>query len=185
MLEFAQKFEQMAAGLRPIVLIGPGLASVLVGLLIWLGGLWFRKVLAAVAGAAIGGICGFFLAGQNITWTIGLAIAGAVTAIILGRILAAGSFFWRLVSALCCAALGTGLIFGGMVLLLLYKGAVPVSSIGNRPFFYAALFVVMTAFGTIEQMLFCRRKNKAMTAKKQVRRAREEGSEESLNWRSA
>ena len=51
MLEIAQNFEQVAAEFRPVVLIGPGLAAVWVGLFVWLGGLGVRRVLLAVVGA--------------------------------------------------------------------------------------------------------------------------------------
>ena len=68
----------------------------------------------------------------------------------------AGAFYlWRVTSALCCAAIGTLLIFAGMILLLLHKGAAPVGYIAGRGLFFAAVFVAMTAFGTLEQLLFC------------------------------
>ena len=70
MLEIAQNFEAIATRLRPVVLVGPGLFFVIVGLFVWLGGLGFRKALAAVVGTVGGGICGFFVAGRNIAIAI-------------------------------------------------------------------------------------------------------------------
>jgi len=86
MLEIFQNFEQSAVRFSPTVLIGPGLAAVLVGLFVWLGGLGFRKLLIAVAGAVSGGICGFFIVGRNIMPAIILASLAAVIAIIFERV---------------------------------------------------------------------------------------------------
>jgi hypothetical protein len=252
MLRIFQNFEQTAVQLNPIVLIGPGLAAVLVGLFIWLGGLGFRRLLVAVAGAVSGGICAFFIVGRNIRVAIILAGAAAVIAIIFERLfitilaaalaavfgfavlagpyienseevipanqskmpaqspalsvresieevkayiadvsekikqacsqmpvyrwlillmlvvilIAVGFFLWRLASALCCSALGTTLIFAGMILLLLYKGSVPISSIYNKPPFYGAVFATMTVFGTMEQLLLCQRAKRESIRKK-------------------
>lgn len=70
--------------------------------------------------------------------------------------IAAGFLFRRLASALCFSFLGTVLIFAGMILLLLYKGAVPVRIISSKQSYYAIVFVVMVAFGTLEQLLLCK-----------------------------
>ncbi len=264
MLTIFQDFEQTATRFSPIVLIGPGLATVLVGLFIWLGGLGFRRILVAVAGAVSGGICVFFITGRNIRVAIIVAGTAAVIAIIFERlfitILAAalaavfgftvlawpyvensekiipanqsktpaqspalsvresieqmkayiadvsekikqacsqipvyswpillalvvifivvGLFFWRLASALCCSALGTMLIFGGMILLLLYKGSVPISSICSKPPFYGAVFAAMTGFGTIEQLLLCQRAKRESISKKGADKNKKEGPKE-------
>jgi len=86
MIEIFQNFEQIAIRCSPSVLIGPGLGAVLVGLFVWLGGLGFRKLLIAVAGAVSGGICGFFIVGRNIMPAIILASLAAVIAIIFERV---------------------------------------------------------------------------------------------------
>lgn len=188
MLETAQNFERTAGQFNAIILIGPGLICVLVGLFVWLGGLGFRRILAAVAGAVSGGICGFFMTGRNIMLTIILAIAAAVIAIVIERIytaiVGAGFFFRRLVPALCCAALGTILIFAGMILLLLHKGSMPVSYISSRQPFYAVVFAAMIAFGTIEQLLFCRCAGKKSIAKKETSKGKQETSKPLSNWRN-
>ena len=255
MLEIAQNFEQMAMRFDPIVLIGPGLAAVLFGLFVWLGGLGFRGILVAVVGAISGGICGFFITGRNVIFTGAVAVICAFIAVLFERffitilaaglaavfgfavlaapyiggpaavtpvkwdetqnqvgslsaaqsietmkvyiadfsaqtknaylqmparswaiiaalalvLIVAGFFLWRLTSALCCAVVGTVLVFAGMVLLLLYKGAMPISYIGRKPLFCAAVFAAMIAFGTAEQLLLCRRtKTKGWMRKKKV-----------------
>ncbi|MHC4088531.1 MAG: hypothetical protein ACYSU5_25490 [Planctomycetota bacterium] len=64
-------------------------------------------------------------------------------------------YLWNLTSALCSAVLGALLIFAGMVLLLLYKGAMPVTVIDRKAPFFAAVFGAMVAFGTVEQLVLC------------------------------
>ena len=110
------------------------------------------------------------------SWAIIAALAVIFTS--------AGFFFWRLTLALCCATLGTILIFAGMISLLLYKGAVPISSIWRRAPFYAAVFMAMIVFGTIEQLLLCQRIREKLTAKRQVNKSKEEREERTANWRT-
>jgi len=245
MLDVFQSFEQAAAEFRAIILIGPGLLAVIVGLFVWLGGLGKRRLLAGVIGAVTGAVCGFFLVGRNVLSTIVLTslatvlaivfekvfitillalLAGALgflvlarpyidsaqaanqtdipaqgavmsiresfetikaytasfgktvadacseapayvwllVAVLFGASIIGGVFFSRLIGALCCAMLGTALIYNGMIMLLLYKGSAPLSRIWSRAPFYGTAFAAMTAFGTIVQLLLCQR-----TAKKE------------------
>jgi hypothetical protein len=75
--------------------------------------------------------------------------------LLLAILLLVGGFvFRRLVAALTFSVLGTLLIAAGLLLLLLYKGSMPLSQVGNRPLMYAGIFTGMVAFGTI-QLLFC------------------------------
>ncbi len=257
MLEILQDLESAIGGvvrLSPVVLVGPGLVCVIAGLFIWLGGLGFRKILVAVAGAITGGICGFLAIGQNIisaAFTAALAaalamlferifitiltaalaavfalvvLAGpyienrqqattvslveissqdsafsvresaekmkacivnagqkvkhaclqmpvynwAIILVLISICIVAGFSLWQLASALCCSALGTVLIFAGMILLLLNKGSMPVSIISSRSSFYVAVFAAMMAFGTIEQFLLCKQRKKSPTVKSQT-----------------
>ena len=271
MVEFIQHFEQIAARFRPAVLIVPGLAAVLFGLLIWLGGLGFRRFLAAVVGALIGGICGFFMAGHNVTAAMvstglgaGLgaifkkifiilltaaiaALAGfvilnwpsienadslkqfpnyrtpadneqfdirqaieivtdyaaaagdtlrqvysqmplhslAIIAALGVAFIIAGLFLWRIISAFCCAVVGTTLIFAGMILLLLYKGSEPLSRIYHSASLYAAVFAAMTGFGTIEQLLLFRPPlKKVKTDSHPSKRKQEPEMPRRVNWRT-
>ncbi|RKY04303.1 MAG: hypothetical protein DRP66_11905 [Planctomycetota bacterium] len=61
----------------------------------------------------------------------------------------------RFVAAATCASLGTVAIFAGMILVLLYKGARPLTGIYQMPAFFAAAVVAMAAFGTFVQLLLC------------------------------
>lgn len=243
MLEIFQNFEQMTARISPLVLISAGVAALLVGLFIWLGGLSLGKVIVAIAGAVSGIIVGLFIIGRNTFSALLSAAIAVVIAIIfekviiilLAAILAAAICFavlagpyielsqaqtaaapneasaqaatpgvsesfeeikayaldvgekikqagskmpvqkWaiitvpavilivggltlrRLTSALYFSLQGTLFIFAGMILLLLYKGTRPVSHIRINPSIYASVFAAMTAFGTIEQLLICKR----------------------------
>jgi hypothetical protein len=266
MPEIARQLEQTAVWFNPVVLIGPGLACVLLGLFVWLGGLGFKRALLAIAGATSGGICGFFISGRNIvTATVSAGLA-AVIAIMLERIFiailagvlaailgfavlvrpyienaggatsiewdgmqnlstqqtvetakayiadfvaetkriflqmpvynwaiiaalavifpAAGFFQRRLTSAFCCAAMGSMLIFAGMILLLLYKGAAPISRICQNQLYYLGVFAAMTAFGTTEQLLFCQRIKERLTRKKGKSKDGKEPEKISESWRN-
>ena len=96
-----------------------------------------------------------------------------------------GFYLWRLASSLCCAALGTTLIFAGMVLLLWYKGAAPVDAICRKPAYYGAVFGAMTAFGTVEQLLLCKRAKRKSERKKKAGKDKKEPDEEKQDWRTA
>ncbi len=271
MVEIAQHFEQVAARFNPMVLIGLGVAALVVGLFVWLGGLGLRKILLAVAGVVAGGVCGFLLTGGNIIFAVvagalavliavvfekifiviltgviaaafGFAVlAGpylehsdsskqyrafetqgaaeplsigetvetfkvyaadfsdairqtclqvplyswAVIAALIVIVVTAGLFLWRLTSALCCAALGTVLIFVGMILLLLYKGAEPISVICQRGHFYLCALIAMIVFGTIVQLLVCPRRTKSSTAGKQISKEKQEPRKVLPSWRTS
>jgi len=96
----------------------------------------------------------------------------------------AGFWLWRLASALCCAVLGTLLIFAGMILLLLYKGSAPISKIADRGSLYAAIFIAMTAFGTFEQLLLCRREERKSKRKKRISSDEQESEQATRSWRT-
>ena len=80
----------------------------------------------------------------------------AITALSAAIFLAGGLTMWRPTAALCFSVIGTTLIFAGMILLLVHKGAMPVVLISSRPATYAGVFAAMAIFGTIEQLLLCR-----------------------------
>ena len=271
MLEILHDFESAIDGagrLSPAILFGPGLVCLIAGLFVWLGGLGFRKLLVAVAGASTGAIFGFFAIGQNIISALFMATLIAVIAPIFERLFIAmlaatlaamlafvilvGPYinnspqsnvispvevsargqtisvresaetmkahivvmttkikraglqmpvydwaiiavsvlisivvgFWlrHLASALCCSILGTVLVFAGMILLLLHKGAVPVSRICSRPSFYTTVFIVMTVFGTLEQLLLCRYPKTSSTEKKQEAKHKQEPGQTKKSW---
>lgn len=262
MLEILQNFESTAgeaARVRPLVLVGPGVAAVGVGLCIWLGGLGLRKLLVAIAGAITGGILGYVLMSSGVVPMAASAVAAAVIARVFERVsitvlaaalaatigfavlagsyiespqaisaadqdgasartatgegaagmeqlkayavdaggrieravwlmppqkwaiivllavisLVGGFVIWRPTAALCFSVLGTILIFAGMIVLLLYKGAAPVGRISSRPLIYGGIFAAMALFGTVEQLLLCRgAKKKAAQPEEPKRKSR-------------
>jgi len=269
MLEILQDFEQAAARFAPLVLIVPGLAAVIIGLFVWLGGLGFRRLMVALLGAIAGGLCGFFLIGRNLGATVVSAGLAALIAIIFEKVfiivlavalaaifgfavlarpylgsteaavppgqtvtpeqggdvtvrqsvetvkahavslgqtvkhicsempihnwaiigglivlfVVAGVYLWRLVSALCCATLGTTLIFGGLILLLLFKGSAPISRISSNTPSYAAAFAAMAAFGTVEQLLLCRSDKKGSAKEKGKGKDQQDSGRAGRGWR--
>jgi hypothetical protein len=237
-LEIAKKLERLASGLQPEVLIGIGVATVLIGLFIWLGGLGWKRVLVFVSGAVCGGVCGLIFLGEHPVQALVPAAIGGLVAIIIEKafitlltaafagvtafivlseynkihltgslneivsampakgwlvigasalvFIISGFHLFRLVSALCCAFLGTCMVFAGMIVLLSYKGAQPVDKISAQAAFYGFIFLGMVAFGTIEQLLLCGHRHKAAEPKKAKvsDKAKEEGGEQVQNWRT-
>lgn len=274
MIEILQDFESAVGGdvgLSPLVLIGPGLVCVIVGLFIWLGGLGFRKLLVAVVGVIIGSICGFFIVGHNFISAAFSAALVAAFAMIFERLfiavitgvlaavftfiflagpyledarestpissgqvsaqdsavsihqsaermktyiinaiqrikkaclqmpvydwaiimvlallfMVAGFLFRHIALSLCFSILGTVLIFAGLILLLLYKGAVPVRIICSKQSYYAIVFLAMTAFGTFEQLLLCQRQKKSSAGKRQTAKVKQQPHQTQERWRTS
>ena len=79
MIEIFQHFEQVAARFNPSVLIGSGIAILILGLLIWLGGLGLRKILISLAGLGGGIVVGLFVVGRNL---FSASLSGALAALI-------------------------------------------------------------------------------------------------------
>jgi len=269
MFGLLQNFEQAAGRFSPIVLIGPGIAIVLAGLFVWLGGLGFRKILAGVAGAVTGGACGLFVIRRNMPSAVFLTTVMTAVAVIFERaffivltatltvvvsfailawpyfgnpqqmaatsqsgvsiqrttlsaretvevakaylvninyelkqvrsrmplhnwvIMAAltatffviGFYSWRLVASLSCATVGVMLVFVGMALLLLYKGVAPISRICCKGTFYGGIFIAMTTFGTVGQLLLCRREKKRPKKRKEINEDKEESNGTRQPWR--
>jgi hypothetical protein len=91
MVEIFQDFESALGGakLSPIVLIAPGLVAIVVGLFFWLAGSGVRRLLLALVGGIVGGICAFFLIGRNTIYAALSAAATALVAALLQRVLIA------------------------------------------------------------------------------------------------
>jgi hypothetical protein len=83
--------------------------------------------------------------------SIDLAIIAAVG---IG-LLAVGLLFGRLAGALTCSTVGSGLVFAGLTLLLIFKGSTPVARMEQQGPFYCLVLLGMIAFGTLEQLLLC------------------------------
>ncbi len=89
MLEILEHFESAMSGaerLSPAVLIGPGVASVAAGLIVWLGGLGLKKVLAAISGAICGGILAAVAIGLTALPAAVSAVGTAIAAVIFEKV---------------------------------------------------------------------------------------------------
>ncbi len=109
------------------------------------------------------------LRGELLFWTATIAssvkrssvTAPAIASVAAVIVIGAGFLMPRFVASVTCASLGTVLVFAGMILVLLYKGARPLTGIYHKPAFFSVAVVAMAAFGTFVQLLLCpTRKNK-------------------------
>jgi len=82
----------------------------------------------------------------RMSWWKKLVICGLVMILT-----AAGLISRRFVPVVSWSVLGTVLVFGGMVFLLVYKGSRPVSAIAAGKSFYGTVFVGMCVFGAVVQ----------------------------------
>jgi len=63
----------------------------------------------------------------------------------------------RMAEAVSCATAGVLLMWGGMVLMLLSKGAMPLTGLLTGAGMYVAMISAMIGVGAVEQLLFCSR----------------------------
>jgi hypothetical protein len=270
MLEILKNFEQVAARFSPILLIGAGIVTIIVGLFIWLGGLGLRKALLAIVGLVSGGTIGYFIISQNVilagisalvalliimifqrvfvamlcallttffcfcilarsnlneanvatiaghnkvlhqsstigvsdsieiikTYIVNLAEEAKqiftkmpiqnwiIMAVLALALLVVGFFLWQVAFALCCASLGTMLVFTGLILLLIYKGSAPISRVSDRASFYGLVFVAMVGFGTLVQLLLCLRYAREQVKAKQQNKDGQKQEVAKHSWRN-
>jgi hypothetical protein len=105
-------------------------------------------------------------------------------------VLVCGVFLWRYTSALFFSVTGTIVAFFGMLLMLISKGTEPVDYVRGKPLIFAAVFLVMAAFGTIFQLLLCKKSKKQeitkiKPGKKNARKDKEPEKIVEHDWRSA
>jgi len=104
--------------------------------------------------------------------------------------LVCGVLLWRWTTALFFSVTGTMVIFLGMILLLSYKGIEPVSHIRSKPFISATVFLAMTAFGTIVQILLWKssKKEEIIIIKPDKKKGKDKKEPKEIvehDWRSA
>jgi len=240
MVEILKSFEQVASRFSPAVLVVPGLAMAMLGLVTWLAGMCLRRLALGLVGAMAAGTAGLFLSGQNPATACLAALGGAGLGAILPRLFVAaflaglgagvafvvlarvhplqeqgastgarsfdrierrlttresldvvqmyaldiidrvrtvtrglpsvdlaivagvgvgllvlGLLLARLAGALTCSVLGTGLVFAGLLLLLIYKGSTPIARMERQGPFLGLVLLGMIAFGTLEHLLLC------------------------------
>lgn len=96
---------------------------------------------------------------------------------------AAGRFFWCLTCILCCELLGVSIIFAGIISLLLYKGAQPLSFISDKLLICTGIFAAMTVFGTVEQLIIFRLTKRKLVGKKEAKKI--EPEQKTSRWRTS
>jgi len=143
--------------------------------------------IAAVAGFAV--LCDIYKINLNQGLEhacSALPVPAWIIVVALALVFIVGGFYlWRLTSALCCAFIGTLLVFVGMILLLSKKGAAPVDGIFERLAFYAVVFAGMVAFGTLVQLLFYKRPQKTASAKQPAQKEEtKETVKKPASWRT-
>jgi len=94
---------------------------------------------------------------EHIANTIKNASIGRFTfSVIAGLvIIAVGFFLPEVVGAVAFSISGTCMIFTGMILLLLYKGAKPAGYIYKNSNFFMIVFLGMVVFGLLCELLIC------------------------------
>lgn len=91
--------------------------------------------------------------------------------VVAGLVVAtAGYFMPQLIIAVTCSALGTTIIFFGMILLLLFKGVQPITHIHAKANLFGTVVLAMVVFGGAVQLLLCSARDKKLAAKKLLSR---------------
>jgi hypothetical protein len=85
MFEILQNFELISRGLKPVLLLGIGLAGITVGLFLWLGGLKFKKILISIIAASAGYIFGIYIIDANFIVSIIIAAVAVSAALLIER----------------------------------------------------------------------------------------------------
>lgn len=85
MFEILQNFELISRGLKPVLLLGIGLAGITVGLFLWLGGLKFKKIFISIIAAAAGYIFGIYIIEANFIVSIIIATVAVSAALLIER----------------------------------------------------------------------------------------------------
>jgi len=163
--------------------------------------LLFERVFTIIVGVVLAAVIGIFLLSDASTITSTDVVGELkdivyqmsnqhwmIIAVMAFVALIIGLLLWHLLSALCCSILGTIMIFAGMVLLLLFKGSKPFTSISDNSSFYATAFLAMTGFGTLVQLLLCTFNKRKESKKSKSENKGEKTSEESEkrhNWRTS
>ena len=91
-------------------------------------------------------------------------IASVAALIVIGG----GVAMPRFVAAVTCASLGTLTVFAGMILVLLYKGARPLTGICEKSMFFLLTVLAMVVFGTFVQLLLCPARRKRPQGKSET-----------------
>ncbi|MFA5424156.1 MAG: hypothetical protein WC374_09900 [Phycisphaerae bacterium] len=159
--DITSEIHDMAYSMTNSGLLGAAIACTLAGLVIWLSGLGMPRLSTAAATGFIGFFTIFALPTHNIQLLalaiLAAAVIGMIMEMLLSHFIGFASFGYSLFISLFTSACGSVLIMLGMIFLLSLKGANPVNHINQRQNFYLTLLFALIAFGTFEQLIFCRK----------------------------
>jgi len=90
-------------------------------------------------------------------------LISAVAAIIFATV---GYFMPQLIIAVTCSALGTTIVFFGMILLLLFKRVQPITHIYAKANLFGTVVLAMVVFGSAVQLLLCSARDRKLAVTK-------------------
>ncbi|MCK4958115.1 MAG: hypothetical protein KAT00_01920 [Planctomycetes bacterium] len=97
-----------------------------------------------------------FFAGKVVESARTVSTVHFILSISAGLAIFIGGFLkGKIVAAASCSLIGTLLVFHGMILLLMYKGATPLTIIYMKAQYYGIAAAVMVAVGTAVELMLC------------------------------
>jgi hypothetical protein len=97
-----------------------------------------------------------FFSGKVIESVRTIGTVRFVLSVSVGLAIFIGGFLkGKIVAAASCSLIGTLLVFHGMILLLMYKGATPLTIIYMKAQYYGIAAAVMVVVGTAVQLMLC------------------------------
>lgn len=160
-----------------------------------IAGIVFEKPLTIIVPAILAALCVLIVIAhfQNADLSFGIRNAcaeiplysWAIIAVAAIAALIAAIYLKRPTWAISCAVFGSGLIFAGMIILLSLKAISPTKIIAEKPYIYASAFGAMCVFGTLEQLLLCRKKHEKTGDETESKSKKDEQQEKPKRWRTS
>ena len=160
-----------------------------------IAGILLEKQLTIIVPAILAAVCAFIMLAhlQNADLSVPIRSAcaemplysWAIIAVAAIAALFAAIYLKRTTWAISCAVFGSGVIFTGMIILLTCKGIAPTEKIAEKPYIYTSAFAAMCLFGTIEQLLLCRKKQDKNGDETQSKSKKEDQKQKPKKWRTS
>ncbi len=160
-----------------------------------IAGILLEKQLTIIVPAILAAVCTFIILAhfQNTDLSVGIRYAFAEVPLYSWAIIAAAAiaalfaaiYLKRPTWAISCAVFGSGVIFTGMIILLSIKGISPTEKIAEKPYIYTAAFAAMCLFGTVEQLLLCRKKHDKNGDETESKSKKDEQQKKPKRWRTS
>ncbi len=160
-----------------------------------IAGIVLEKQLTLIVPAILAALCAFIVIAQfqNTDLSVPIRFACAEIPLYCWAIIAAAAiaalvaaiYLRRPTWAISCAVFGSGVIFAGMTILLTCKGISPTEKIAEKPYIYTAAFGAMCVFGTIEQLLLCRKKHDKSGDETESKSKKDDQEKKPKRWRTS